>query len=231
MANNQTGLRKRQQISQANKTMFLWVAAVSVVLGFALVGSVFLIEKLLFNEKVLAEKSKTVATLRQDNAAIAGLKDNIRKLNSDQSLIDLKTSSEDKALQVVLDALPADANSPALGASIQKVLAAGIDGLSIESLTVTPVSGVESSTDPNVQDASLPTDATTANNTINFALTATGNTDALKQMLINFERSIRTIDITAMTLESQNGSLHLSLTGNAFYQPPRTLELKDKVIK
>lgn len=232
MASNQTGLRKRQQISQANKTMFLWVAAVSVVLGFALVGSVFLVEKLLFNEKVLAEKSKTVSTLRQDNAAIADLKDNIRKLNSDQSLIDLKTSSEDKALQVVLDALPADANSPALGASIQKVLAAGIDGLSIESLTVTPVSGVESSTDPNVEDASLPADGTVTNsNQISFMLSAKGNADALKQLLTNFERSIRTIDITALTLESQNGTLNLSLSGNAFYQPPRTLELKDKVIK
>jgi len=227
MPSNQTGLRKRQQISQANRVMFLWVAGVSVIVGFALVGSVFLVQKLIFNEKVLAEKSKTVATLKSDNAAVSALKDNIRKLNADPSLNALKTGSEDKALQVVLDALPADANSLAFGSSLQNKLISGIDGLSLESLSVTPV-GSEVSAD----DTSTPTDTTTTGeNQIGFTLSVTGSSGALQQLLSNFERSIRAIDVTNVTLESQNGALHMSLQGHAFYQPPRTVELKDKVIK
>lgn len=230
MPTNQTGLRKRQQISSANRTMFLWVAAVSVVIGFALVGSVFLVEKLVFNEKVLAAKAKTVSTLEKNNAAVSDLKDNIRKLNSDQSLINLKTTSEDKALQVVLDALPADANSLALGSSLQNRLTNGIDGLTLDSLTVNPVVGIESATDSTTQNASsTPTDG--SGNQITFTLGATGSADALKQLLSNLERSIRAIDVTALTLESQNGSLHMTLQGSAFYEPPRTVGLKDMVIK
>lgn len=230
MASNQAGLRKRQQISQANRVMFLWVAGVSVIVGFALVGSIFLVQKLMFNEKVLAEKSKTVATLKSDNAAIGALKDNIRKLNADPNLNALKTGSEDKALQVVLDALPADANSLALGSSLQNELISGIDGLNLESLTVTPAGN-----EVSVDDATLTPDAsdatTTGENQIGFTLAATGSSDALRQLLSNFERSIRAIDVTNVSLESQNGTLHLSLTGHAFYQPPRTVELKDKVVK
>lgn len=230
MANNQTGLRKRQQISRANRTMFLWVAGISVVLGFALVGSIFLVQKLVFNERVLAEKAKTVSTLHKNNAAISDLKDNIRKLSTDPSLNALKTSSEDNAVQVVLDALPSDANSSALGASLQQKLTAGIDGLSIDSMTVVPVAGVESSDDGSTSDTTTTTSSDTGNQ-ISFSLAATGDANSLKQLLVNLERSIRSIDVTDMTIESQNGGLHLSLDGNAFYQPAQTIELKDKVIK
>jgi len=230
MVSNQTGLRKRQQISQANRTMFLWVAGISVVVGFSLVASAFLVQKLVFNEKVLTEKSKTVSTLQKNNAAIDDLKDNIRKLNADQSLIGLKTSSEDKALQVVLDALPADANSLALGSSLQDRLTSGIDGLNLESLNVSPVAGVESTGDTSTQDASVSSEVV-GDNQITFTLSATGSATALQALLGRLEHSIRAIDVTALTLESQNGSLHLSLEGRAFYQPPRTVELQDKVIK
>lgn len=232
MANNQTALRKRQQISKANRMMFLWVAGISVIVGFALVGSAFLVQKLVFNERVLAEKSKTVSTLQKNNAAIGELKDNIRKLNSDQSLIDLKTGSEDKGLQVILDALPADANSLALGSSLQDKLVSGIDGLTLTSLNVSPVAGVESSSDDSTVDASSQTDGvSTGDNQINFVLSVSGNANALKTLLTRLESSIRAIDITSLTLESQNGSLQLSMTGRAFYEPPRTVQLKDKVIK
>jgi len=51
-------IRKRTQIAKANRTMFLWVAVISALVGFALVGSLFLIQKAVFNEKVLTEKNK-----------------------------------------------------------------------------------------------------------------------------------------------------------------------------
>jgi len=50
MKPNDTALRKRTQISQANRTMFLWIAGASALVGFALVASIFLGQKLLFNE-------------------------------------------------------------------------------------------------------------------------------------------------------------------------------------
>ena len=75
MATEGTALRKRQQIAKANRMMFLWIAGVSVVVGIALVASIFLAQKAFFNEKVLAEKSKTASTLVKNNKVVGVLQD------------------------------------------------------------------------------------------------------------------------------------------------------------
>ena len=51
MVAQQTALRKRQQIASANRTMFLWVAGASVIVGAALVVAVFMTNKLIFTRK------------------------------------------------------------------------------------------------------------------------------------------------------------------------------------
>lgn len=229
MATKEVALRKRQQIAKANRTMFLWVAGVSVIVGFAAVGSIFLVQKLAFNQKVINEKNNTVSVLTKNNAAVAELEENIRLLDTNEGLNSAKANPDDKALQVILEALPADANSLALGSSLQDKLMKGIDGLTLESLNVTPVAGIEVSSDGAVQDAS--TTVEEGQNQITFNLVASGDANALKALLERFERSIRAIDITNLVLEQANGKLTMTIDGHAFYEPARTIELKDKVVK
>ena len=144
-------IRKRTQIAMANRVMFIWVAGVSVVFGFALVGSMFLTQMLLFNNRVIQEKNRTIATLMTDNSNVQDLESKVRLLDTNQALIDSKATPDDRAVQVILDALPSEANSLALGASIQKKLLA-IPGLEIITLQVDPVAGIESlSADSGVQ--------------------------------------------------------------------------------
>jgi hypothetical protein len=229
MATKEVALRKRQQIAKANRTMFLWVAGVSVIVGFAAVGSIFLVQKLAFNQKVINEKNNTVSVLTKNNAAVAELEENIRLLDTNEGLNSAKANPEDKALQVILEALPADANSLALGSSLQDKLMKGVDGLTLESLNVTPVAGIEVSSDGAVQDASSTVEE--GQNQITFNLVASGDANALKALLERFERSIRAIDITNLVLEQANGKLTMTIDGHAFYEPARTIELKDKVVK
>lgn len=205
-------LRKRTQIAKANRVMFFWVAAVSVVLGFALVGIIFLSQMLLFNERVLQEKNLTVTTLKSNNDNIKTLESEVRALDANQSLIDSKARSDDQAIQVILDALPSDANSLALGASLQNKLLAGIDGLTINSLQV-------DSTLSNLQ------------NEISFSFSVGGDEKALQQVLRNLEASIRTIDVTSLKIESQGAIRLLSVQARAFYEPARVVELKDKTVE
>lgn len=224
-----TALRKRQQIAQSNKTMFLWVAGASVLLGIALVVSWFLIQKMVFNQKVLSEKSDTISVLEQNNEAIVSLKENIRVLETNEALNAAKSNDTDKALQVILDALPADANSLALGASLQDKLVAGIDNVSLDSLTVDPVVGVENAAEEEVleEDASAESP-----NAINFRLTVSSNdANALKELLLRFEKSIRVIDIKSLTLEQTEERLTMNIEASAYYEPARKIELKDKVVK
>lgn len=223
-------LRKRTQIAKANRMMFVWVAAVSIIVGFALVGSIFLAQKLFFNEKVLAEKEKTVSTLKANNAVIPDLEAQIRVLNTNQALIDAKANPGDQAVQVILDALPSDANSLALGASLQSRLLAGIPGLTINSIRPDQVLGVESLSSSTTVDPSL-TSASSSSNQITFQFSVSGDETALKQALVNLERSIRTIDILSLKIESQGSVSVMTVQGRAFYEPARVVQLRDKTVK
>lgn len=223
-----TGLRKRQQISKAGKTVFLWVAGASVIVGFCLVGGWFLLQKGMYNAKVLGEKSKTLSALEHNNRSVNELKDNIRALNTNAQLGALRVN-DDRAVQVVLDALPADANSLALGASLQNKLLAG-EGVTVESLSVTPVSGVESSSDSTGTADELTTndDSTT---TVSFSAVVSGDAAVLKQVLERLERSIRAINLTRLTLESSGSKLTLTIQGHAYYEPAKSVELQEKVVR
>ena len=222
-------IRKRTQITKANRVMFLWVAGVSVLFGISLVAAIFLMQMLLFNENVLHEKDQTVSTLSANIINVKKLKEQVQVLNTDQALIDSKAKPDDQPIQVILDALPSDANSLALGASLQNKLLAGISGLTLNSLQVDPVVGVESLSADTVIDAS-PT-SSDAQNEITFHFSVRGDEAALKQVLLNLESSIRTIDIISLKIESQGATRMLTVQGRAFYEPARVVELKDKVVK
>ena len=227
MNKDSVALRKRTQIAQASRTMFIWIAIASVLVGVALVVGIFLFQKLTYGEAVLIEKQKTVSTLDANLKAVGPLKEEVQALEANSALNSVKANPSDETLQVVLDALPADANSLALGASLQNKLLANIPGnFSLESLQVTPVSGVESLDGSDTVDAST----TAADNQITFSFSVKGDQTALRQVLKNLELSIRTIVVTHLSIETQAGGLTLSVEGHAFYQPAKTIELTEKTV-
>ncbi|MDB5163311.1 MAG: hypothetical protein JWN28_919 [Candidatus Saccharibacteria bacterium] len=228
MKPNDVAIRKRTQIAQANKTMFIWIAMASALVGSAVVVSVFLAQKAIFNEKVLMEKQKTVSALDNNNKVAPELEDQIRVLDTNQALISSKANEDDQAIQVILDALPSEGNSLAVGASLQNKLLAGVPGLtSVQSLQVDPIVGLESlSTSTTTVDAS----ATTGANEITFRLVVKGSQDAIKMVLQNFERSIRLIQITSLQIETQQDGQLMTVQAKAFYEPAKTIELQDKVV-
>jgi hypothetical protein len=229
MQQKNAAFRKRNQIMKANRTMFLWVAGVSVVFGVALVGIIFLAQMLLFNERVLAEKDRTIATLKADDTNINELESQILVLDTNQSLAKLKAKSDDQSVQVILDALPAEANSSALGSSLQDKLLANIDGLTLNSIKVDPVAGIEYLQDT---DSFVGSDSVSdAQNNITFKFSVTGNEAALKKALQNLEKSIRTIDVVSLKIESQGDDRVMTVDGQAFYEPERVVKLEDKVVK
>lgn len=230
MQSKDQALRKRTQITNANRTMFVWVAVVSVILGIALVGSIFLVQKILFNERVLAQKDKTVSVLKANNANVSELEAQVRVLDSNQALTDAKAKPTDQAVQVILDALPSEANSLALGASLQNKLLAGIPGLSINSLQVNPVVGVETLSSVTTA-APVSSSSTLGSSEITFRFAVSGSEAALKTVLQHLELSIRAIDVTSLTIESQGSNRVLTVQARAFYEPTRVVELKDKVVK
>lgn len=223
MQPNEIALRKRTQIAKANRAMFLWIAAASAIVGVAVVVSLFFAQKLIYNEKVLAEKQTTVSTLAHNNKVVADLENEIRALDANEALASAKANETDQALQVILDALPYDANSLALGASLQSKLLAGIPDLTIESLQVDPVAGVETLIDGSV--------LASGENAITFQFVVSGTDVALKQVLQNLERSIRTIHVVSTKIETQSKGPVMTVQARAFYEPSKEIQLVDKVVR
>lgn len=233
MAEQQTTIvRKRQQIAAANRTMFMWVAGASALVGIAAVAGIFLAQKALFNERVLMEKQKTATTLQKNLDVIGSLKDQVRLMNTNQALQSAMAPGESQPIQVVLDALPSDANSSAVGASLQQKLI-NDPALRVDTLRVDPVVGVESDSSTSAS-LGLPSTSSSNDHTIHFVLTVStpvAQVNALRDMLQRFERSIRAIDINQLTVEGQGARVALTIDGNAFYEPAQTVQLNKKVVK
>ncbi len=226
--------RKRDRIANANRLMFLWVSGVSAVVGFAVVLSLFLGQKILFGEKVLMEKEKTATTLERNIDVIPELKDNVRVLDTNTGLKEARLNDSDRPIQSVLDALPADANSTALGASLQAKLLGGISGLTLDTIKVDPVIGVETGQTESSDIIDASSEIETSEYTISFSLTvstAANNPDALREVLLRLEKSIRAIDVESLSITSQSARLVMTASGKAFYEPAKNIELKDKVVR
>lgn len=231
---NNGSARKRDRIANANRLMFLWVSGVSAVVGFAVVLSLFLGQKILFGEKVLAEKEKTASTLERNIEVIPELKDNVRVLDTNSGLKEARLNDSDRPIQSVLDALPADANSTALGASLQAKLLGGISGLTLDTIKVDPVIGVETGQTESSDIIDASSEVETSEYTINFSLTvstAANNPDALREVLLRLEKSIRAIDVETLSITSQSARLVMTASGKAYYEPAKNIELKDKVVR
>lgn len=231
MKQDDVAIRKRTQIAKANRTMFLWIAGASAIVGAAVVVSIFLTQRLVYGEKVLAAKQLTVDTLTHNNSIIPSLQEDIRVLDTNKDLATVKGGDDDRAIQVILDALPADANSLALGASLQNKLLSGIDGLRLESLQVDPVIGVELLTGDDSAVADTSAEAAEESNIITFQFVVSGNEQQLKSVLENLERSIRTITVKSVRMEIQGSGPLLTVQAQAYYEPAKTIGLKKKVVE
>lgn len=214
-------LRKIQQIDASRRTMLIFVAAAAFVAGIALVVSVFLARQIFFHTKVIQEKQHTLSVLDENLKNIEELKKNLKVLETSSALNAVKINDSSNALQPVLDALPAEPNADALGASLQNNFIGAVGGLTLESLTVHAQNSDGTSSVSGGASAS----------SMEFSLTVSGTADKLKELLTRFERSIRVIDIASMNLQAGEGKLTLEVTGRAYYEPAQTVKLETKVVK
>ena len=216
--NNDVAMRKRQQIDSSKRTMFIAVAIAAFASGIALVVAFFLAQQIWFHGTVIAEKQSTLDTINKNLAVIDDLEGNVRALSANEALNSAKVSDESSALQVILDALPAEANSDALGASLQVRFAGTVEGLTIESLSVDTTTGDTASSD-------------SGGSSIGFRMSVSGTADGLKELLMKFERSIRVIELTSVEVQAGGQGLTMDVVGQAYYEPAQTVELETKVVK
>src|SRR5690606_36761282 len=158
-------------------------------------------------------------------------------LNTNEALKRNMLPGQEEPDQVVLNALPDVANSAACGSSLQRrFLEVDGNGLTLESLDVMPVLEAETGVfdDAGSADSSgLQASNSDYNIRFNFMVSASYDSSGpvFRNLLQRLERSIRPITLTNIQLEVQGDRMMLQVEGETYYQPKRTAELTDKVVK
>jgi Tfp pilus assembly protein PilO len=195
--------------------MLIWVGVAAAVVAVAAVLTINFSQRIAYATKVNGKLGETSDTLTKSLDATGGLMKNVDALKADTNLAALRVDSNDTAFQVVLDALPTTDDRTALGASLQKIL--GQSGATIESLNVTDnggeallaepaASGAATSVKPEVQPAV-------------FSVTISGDYDTIKTALLHLERTLRTINITDLTLQGKQGRLEATINATTYFAP------------
>lgn len=217
-------VRKQSLINQTKKTVFMWVVGASALTGAAIVVMILLVQTLIYNEKVLSEKSKANRQVEESIEQAKKLKGSIRTLNANEELRMVRASEGAQALQSVLDALPADANRLAMGASLQDKLLKDIPGVAVESVSLADAGEVEGAAE---EESFI--DAEAKSQPFNVSLS--GSAEDLRIALERLERSIRAVDVVSLSAVTTDDRLTIQVSGTMSYLPPMQIQQTEKKVE
>lgn len=217
-----TGLKKRQLIESANKTMFIWVAIASVAVAICLVTAQFFFQQIAYNNRVIGAKQKAVDTLTQNITNANSLKHEIDALVGNQDLASVKLNQTDPNTKSVLDALPSVADPTQFATSLQQSIL-NRSGVSIESIAVGGTAAA----------ASQPQTAAPAGGPVEqpFTVIVNGSYDKIRNLLLDLERTIRPIKITHLDLSGNDASMRATITAVTYYQPAKKVTITQETVR
>lgn len=218
-----TGIKKRQQIAQANKMIFVWVIIASVVISLCGVTVQFLFRQAAFNQKVIGAKLETQGTLSDNLENVQELKKNVDALLADTRLSKVKANESDTNLKVVLDALPTADDGSALGASLQQII---LPKSKVDTSDLTTISALMTAEGAEGASAGAGSASTSS-----FTFTANGDYGRIQAMFGDLERTIRPMNVQSMTMQGADGAIRTTVTGVTYYSPEQSVQLGKKSIK
>lgn len=216
---------KRNLISKANTTIVAVTAGACFVVVFCLVASVTLVGQFKYQNRIISAKRDTRDTLNQDLEATKTLAIAYNSFtNTTQNVLggDPNGTGERDGnnAKIVLDAMPAKYDFPALATSLEKIL-------SNEAVKITSISG----TDDSLNTANTDKSASPQAIAMPFKFTVTGNYDSIRSVVKDLERSIRPMDVQLMSIGGNQNEITADITAQTYYQPSKDLKMSTKVIQ
>lgn len=219
-----TGVKKRQQIQQANRTVFIWVAIAGIIVAVALVLGQMMIKQLWFNLGVIEAQTLANTTLVKNAEAYTPLRTEVSKLIANKELNELridKSENGDNSLQVIIDAMPTVDDRLPLAASLQQVILSK-SGVRLEQLSFTetaalaeaPVAGQEAVTQEDGPGE------------IYFTFRISGTYEQIKKTLDDIQLSIRPISVISIKLSGASSAMSADVQAKTYFATPPTTALK-----
>jgi len=228
MAQLTNTVAKKIFLTKTGKSMFIWVTVCSIISSVAVVVSIALTQRIFFINKVIDEKNKTINDLKLNNSEIPKLQDSVRALNSNQNLIDSKARESDEPVQVVLDALPSELNTAALGSYLDELRSKYSNGVDVSNIGIGP-------SDYTSTSSSLNSTKVAGAYEIPVTFNLEGSQENVINFLTNLERSVRAIDIRTISSlispkEGVSNNIKVDLSGVVYYQPAKTIKVEEKAL-
>lgn len=199
---------RREKITRANSTVFVFTAIAAVVVAFCLVSARSLWNKKSYNDRVIEAKTQARDTVKINLENINKLAEQFPALNSSAST-NAKT---------ILNALPPEYDYAALASSIESL--AQRSGVSF-----TGAVGQDNSA------AAVASAVASSPVEIPLSLQVSGNYDEVTSFIQNLEKSIRPISVTNVVYSGSNTSLRATIQATTYYQPTRSLEVSRRQVE
>ena len=213
-----TGIKKRQQISGTRKQVFIWVAAASAAVVICIIVGINLIQRIKYQTKVNGELGKTAETLKNSANSIDELISNVNNLRTNRQLTLTNLKSDDSTVfQVVIDALPTEADAVDFSTSLQNEILSR-SGVTIDSIAVDAPSSTTSSSADDSSSSGGSVDFPVAQ-AISFNVSVIGSYNSIQETLENMQRSIRPITIDSIRLEGTDDNLTADIQATTYYSP------------
>lgn len=216
---------KRIQIDRANLRTVVAISVAVFIVVFCAVAVKSLITRQIYQQKVIASRSKAHEQLKKNITAAAQLTKSYKNFVATSPNViggnpaGVGDKDGDNA-KLILDALPSVYDFPALTSSLEKLAAK-------QNLELKSISGIDDevkqrgqrSTSPQVID--MP-----------FTLTVNGAYQDINSLVLQFEKSIRPFRMNKLVFASgDNGTVDVTMDAKSYYQPAKSLEIKKEVVR
>jgi hypothetical protein len=227
MAKALRGSTKRALITQANKRILISIGVATFVFMFSAVAANTLIRQMIYQNRVIGERKEALDVAKKSLEASSSLKASYEGfLSGPQNVLGGNPTGTGERdgdnAKIILDALPAKYDFPALVTSIEKLVQQY--NLKFESM-----SGIDDSiTQQQNQTSTAP-----APIEMPFEFSVNGSYIAARALVVDLERSIRPFQVVGVEVTSQaeGGDITIKINAKTFFQPAKSLEVKKEEVK
>lgn len=209
---------KHLQIDKTKSTILAVVAVAILVTIFSLFATKALISKGLYQRRAIKEKKDVAQTLKSNVDAAHKLVNQYQDFQQQDpnvlgGSVSGKGNQDGDNARIALDALPSKYDAPALASSLEKLMG----GRNVT------IRGIDVKDDPagNPDDSQAIPELTT----MPFSFEGATSFKNAKNIISDFEHSIRPFDITSLELTGTDEALRLTVSGNTYFQPAKSLSL------
>ena len=216
---------KRNLISKANTTIVAVTAGACFIVVFSLVASLTLVDQFKYQNKVISSKRHARDVLKDDIAATKELTTSYQAFTSTTQNVlggdpNGQGAQDGNNAKIILDALPAKYDFPALATSLEKILKS-------QQVTIRSISG----TDDSLNSANTSVSTTPSAIAMPFKVTVSGTYENVQGVVKALERSIRPIEVQQLSVTGAQNDLTLEITAETYYQPGKDLNIRMQVVK